>query len=43
VVGIASRSGYPIRFWEFLKYGALVTAVSIAMSAAYLWIRYFLL
>jgi Na+/H+ antiporter NhaD/arsenite permease-like protein len=43
VVGIAARSGYPIRFGEFLKYGALVTAVSIAISAAYLWVRYFLL
>jgi Na+/H+ antiporter NhaD/arsenite permease-like protein len=43
VAGIAARSGYPIRFGEFLKYGALVTAVSIAISAAYLWVRYFLL
>jgi Na+/H+ antiporter NhaD/arsenite permease-like protein len=43
VVGIARRAGHPIRFVEFLKYGALVTAVSIAVSALYLWLRYFVL
>jgi Na+/H+ antiporter NhaD/arsenite permease-like protein len=43
VVGIAGRSGYPIRFAEFLKYGAVVAAVSVAVSAAYLWLRYFVL
>jgi Na+/H+ antiporter NhaD/arsenite permease-like protein len=43
VVGIAGKSGHPIRFGEFLKYGAFVTVLSIAVSAAYLWIRYFLL
>jgi Na+/H+ antiporter NhaD/arsenite permease-like protein len=43
VVGIAGKSGYPIRFMDFLKYGGLVTAVSIAVSAVYLWARYFVL
>jgi Na+/H+ antiporter NhaD/arsenite permease-like protein len=43
VLGIADRSGYPIRFLDFLKYGGLVTLVSIAVSAVYLWVRYFLL
>ena len=43
VLGIADRSGYPIRFVDFLKYGGLVTVMSIAVSAAYLWVRYFLL
>jgi Na+/H+ antiporter NhaD/arsenite permease-like protein len=43
VLGIAHRSGYPIRFVDFLKYGGLVTVMSIAVSAAYLWVRYFLL
>ena len=41
VLGIADRSGYPIRFVHFLKYGLLVTAISILVAAAYLWIRYF--
>jgi Na+/H+ antiporter NhaD/arsenite permease-like protein len=43
VVGIAGRAGHPIRFVEFMKYGALVTVVSIAVSAVYLWLRYFVL
>jgi anion transporter len=43
VLGIADKAGYPIRFMDFLKYGALVTAVSIAVSAAYLWVRYFVM
>jgi Na+/H+ antiporter NhaD/arsenite permease-like protein len=42
-VGIAQKSGYPIRFVQFLKYGGLVTVVSIAVSAVYLWVRYFVL
>jgi anion transporter len=42
VLGIADKAGHPIRFMDFLRYGALVTAVSIAVSAVYLWVRYFL-
>jgi Na+/H+ antiporter NhaD/arsenite permease-like protein len=43
VIGLASRAGHQIRFGEFLKYGGLVTAVSISISALYVWLRYFLL
>jgi Na+/H+ antiporter NhaD/arsenite permease-like protein len=43
VVGLAERAGHRIRFVEFLKYGALATAASLAVSAGYLWIRYFVL
>jgi Na+/H+ antiporter NhaD/arsenite permease-like protein len=43
VAGIAARSGHPIRFIEFLKYGVIVTAISILVSAVYLWLRYFVL
>lgn len=43
VIGIAARAGHPIRFMEFLKYGAVVTAISILLSGLYLWLRYFLL
>ena len=43
VVGIAGRAGHPIRFGEFLKYGAVVTILSIAVSAVYLYVRYFVL
>jgi Na+/H+ antiporter NhaD/arsenite permease-like protein len=43
MLGIARRSGNPISFWEFTRKGALVTAVSIALAACYLWGRYLLL
>jgi Na+/H+ antiporter NhaD/arsenite permease-like protein len=40
-VGIAQRAGHPVSFWGFTKRGAVVTAVSFALSAGYLWVRYF--
>ena len=43
VLGIAARNGYPIGFWQFTKYGLLVTAVTIGLSAPYVWLRYFVL
>jgi anion transporter len=43
VLGIAARAGSPISFWEFTRKGAIVTAVTIALAAPYLWLRYFLL
>jgi Na+/H+ antiporter NhaD/arsenite permease-like protein len=43
MIGIARSSGHPISFWEFTRKGALVTAMSIALSAVYLWLRYFFL
>ncbi len=43
VLGIAMRSGSPISFWEFTKKGAIVTVVTIALAAPYLWLRYFVL
>ena len=43
VIGIARRAGNPISFWDFTRKGALVTAVSLALAAIYLWLRYFLL
>jgi Na+/H+ antiporter NhaD/arsenite permease-like protein len=42
VLGIAKRNGYPISFWQFTKYGLIVTAVTIALCIPYLWLRYFL-
>ncbi|MEP6478149.1 MAG: ArsB/NhaD family transporter [Rhodoglobus sp.] len=41
VLGIAKRNGHPISFWEFTKYGLIVTAVTIALCVPYLWLRYF--
>jgi len=41
MLGIARRTDNPISFWDFTRKGAVVTAVSIALSAVYLWVRYF--
>jgi Na+/H+ antiporter NhaD/arsenite permease-like protein len=41
VLGVAERSGHEIPFVRFLRFGLPVTAVSIAISLAYLWVRYF--
>ena len=41
VLGIAYRNGTPISFWEFTKKGIVVTAVTIAIAAPYVWLRYF--
>jgi Na+/H+ antiporter NhaD/arsenite permease-like protein len=43
VLGIAERRGTRISFWEFTKYGTIVTIVTIAIAAGYLWLRYFVL
>jgi len=40
VADISDRNGYPISFWEFTKYGAMVTFVNFLISTLYLWIRY---
>ncbi|WP_433680351.1 SLC13 family permease [Nocardia sp. CA-119907] len=41
MLGIAARAGAPISFWEFTRKGAVVTALTIAVAAPYLWLRYF--
>ncbi len=43
VLGIARRSGCPISFWEFTRKGAIITVITIALAAPYLWLRYFVL
>jgi Na+/H+ antiporter NhaD/arsenite permease-like protein len=40
VLGIAERAGRPIGFWQFTRYGLVVTAATLAVSALYLWLRY---
>jgi len=40
VTGIAKRSGHPISFWEFTKYGALVAVVTLSIATPYLLLRY---
>jgi Na+/H+ antiporter NhaD/arsenite permease-like protein len=43
VIGLALRAGSPISFWEFTRKGVVVTAITIAVAAPYLWLRYFAL
>ncbi|WP_416982215.1 ArsB/NhaD family transporter [Streptomyces sp. T028] len=43
VLGIAERNRQPISFWQFTKYGLVVTLATVAISALYLWLRYFVL
>ncbi|WP_149830625.1 ArsB/NhaD family transporter [Streptomyces tailanensis] len=43
VLGIAERSRQPITFWQFTKYGLVVTVVTVALSVLYVWLRYFAL
>ena len=40
VLGLAARAGHPIGFWEFTRYGLLVTVVTVTAVAPYLWLRY---
>ncbi|KAB2340169.1 ArsB/NhaD family transporter [Actinomadura rudentiformis] len=40
VLGIAARNGTPISFWQFTKYGLVVTFVTVALATPYLWLRY---
>jgi Na+/H+ antiporter NhaD/arsenite permease-like protein len=42
VAGVAERAGYKLSFLEFLKYGGLVTLVSLVLATIYLWLRYLL-
>jgi Na+/H+ antiporter NhaD/arsenite permease-like protein len=41
ILGIAKRADNPISFWEFTRKGIVVTAISVGLSAIYLWLRYF--
>jgi len=40
VANLAARDGQPISFWVFLRYGAVVVAMSLVVSTAYVWLRY---
>ncbi len=41
VLGIAAKAGEPISFWEFTKYGAVVTVVTLLAAWCYVYLRYF--
>jgi Na+/H+ antiporter NhaD/arsenite permease-like protein len=41
-IGIAARTGHRISFWQFTKYGLIVTLLSTIIAWVYVWLRYFL-
>ncbi len=41
VLGIAARSGHPISFWQFTRYGIVTTILTTAVAWLYVWLRYF--
>jgi Na+/H+ antiporter NhaD/arsenite permease-like protein len=43
ILGIARRADNAISFWEFTRKGVVVTVMSLALAAIYLWLRYFVL
>lgn len=43
MAGLAARSGIHIGFWRFTRYGLVVTAATLMISAGYVWLRYFVL
>jgi Na+/H+ antiporter NhaD/arsenite permease-like protein len=40
VANLAERSGCPITFRLFLRYGLITTLVSLVLSSLYIWLRY---
>lgn len=40
VANLAARSGYPISFMEFLRWGAPTTLASMVVATGYVWLRY---
>jgi anion transporter len=42
-LGLAARAGQRISFWQFTRYGLIVTAVTITAAVGYVWLRYFAL
>lgn len=41
VIQVARRNGYHLTFWDFMRYGAPVTLVTLIVSSIYIYIRYF--
>lgn len=39
-VGLSAKSGHPVSFWDFTKYGAVFTLISLAISTVYVLVRY---
>jgi Na+/H+ antiporter NhaD/arsenite permease-like protein len=39
-LGLAERAGHRIGFWEFTRYGLVVTVVTVSLCVPYIWLRY---
>ncbi len=40
MLGLAEKAGHRIGFWEFTKYGLVVTVVTVGLTAPYIALRY---
>jgi Na+/H+ antiporter NhaD/arsenite permease-like protein len=40
VASLAERSGHPIKFTTFLRYGLITTFLSLILASLYVWVRY---
>ena len=38
--GLSAKSGHPVRFWDFTKYGIIFTIMSLVVSTIYVYIRF---
>jgi Na+/H+ antiporter NhaD/arsenite permease-like protein len=41
-IGIAARTGHRISFWQFTRYGIVVTILSTTIAWVYVYLRYFM-
>lgn len=41
MTGIAKRNGHPVSFWNFTRYGLVITGVTVGLCLPYLWLRYY--
>jgi Na+/H+ antiporter NhaD/arsenite permease-like protein len=39
--GVAARSGHPISFMRFLRYGVPITVPCLLLCTLYLWLRFY--
>ena len=40
VASLAEKSGHPISFGRFLRYGVITTLMSLTLASGYVWLRY---
>ena len=40
VASLAEKSGHPISFGRFLRYGTITTLMSLVLASGYVWLRY---